>query len=253
MKGLILSRFGRYARGALLAAGRRRGIARDYARAVGTAMVAALFLALERTAPARACDVESAIRGLLQRGSHRAFRSDFGLLAGLAHLQMGRYQDALALFDARRFIDTEGIEIELVWRRALQGELALNRGDLERAASAFSAAVPNARIYDPLTIFASTLLNDLPTRDGLARVAIARGDLDDAVARYRALLAYGPQSHWVAPYEPLYVFNIARLLEKKGDRIGAVEEYRRFLEFWKNADADLPELAEARLAIARLR
>ncbi len=34
--------------------------------------------------------------------------------------------------------------------------------------------------------------NDLPSRDGLARVAIARGDLDGAINIYRDLLRYGP-------------------------------------------------------------
>jgi hypothetical protein len=43
------------------------------------------------------------------------------------------------------------------------------------------------------------------------------------------------------------------VLEKKGDRKGAAAEYGRFLEFWKNADADLPELADARQALNRLR
>jgi hypothetical protein len=45
------------------------------------------------------------------------------------------------------------------------------------------------------------------------------------------------------------VLEVARLLEKSGDRDGARAEYRRFLEFWKDADADLPELAEARKKI----
>ena len=96
------------------------------------------------------------------------------------------------------------------------------------------------------------LFNDLPSRDGLARVAIARGDLDGAITIYRSLLRYGPHSKWVAPYEPLYVLQIARLLEKKGDRKAALDEYQRFLNLWKNADADLPELAEAKRAVARL-
>ena len=96
------------------------------------------------------------------------------------------------------------------------------------------------------------LFNDLPSRDGLARVAIARGDLDDAIKMYRDLLRYGPHSKWVAPYEPLYVLQIARLLEKKGDRKAALDEYQRFLDLWKNADADLRELTEAKRAVARL-
>jgi hypothetical protein len=53
--------------------------------------------------------------------------------------------------------------------------------------------------------------------------------------------------------EPRYILEIARLLEKTGDKNAAVMEYGRFLDLWKHADPDLPELAEARRAVARLR
>jgi tetratricopeptide (TPR) repeat protein len=257
MKALILSRVGRYRdAGVVLAAGEVEAASvGDYARAGCTALIAAI-LALERTDPARALrHIESANTWFARQGGQqqRISLGISGLLAAIAHLQAVRYQDAVAILDTRRFVAADSIEIEQIWRRSLEGELALNAGDLERAASAFSAAVPKTRIYDPLTIFASSLLNALPSRDGLARIAVARGDLDDAIARYRALLSYSPRSHWVAPFEPLYVLNIARLLEKKGDRKGAAGEYRRFLEFWKSADPDLPELEDTRQALSRLR
>ena len=72
------------------------------------------------------------------------------------------------------------------------------------------------------------------------------GDLTGAIEHYRRLLAVGPNQKWTAMYEPRYVLEIARLLEQSGDNSGARKEYERFLNFWKNADSDLPELAEAR-------
>jgi hypothetical protein len=54
----------------------------------------------------------------------------------------------------------------------------------------------------------------------------------------------------VALYESRYVLQLARLLEQAGDRQVAHAEYRRFLDLWKHAAADLPELAEARRALA---
>ena len=53
--------------------------------------------------------------------------------------------------------------------------------------------------------------------------------------------------------EPRYVLELARLLEKTGDTKSALNEYERFLELWKRADPELPELDEARRAVARLR
>ncbi len=46
---------------------------------------------------------------------------------------------------------------------------------------------------------------------------------------------------------------IAGLLDHSGDPKAALVEYQRFLEVWQNADPDLPELTEARRAVARLR
>ena len=173
------------------------------------------------------------------------------LMSGLAHIQAGRLPQALSAFDEQGRAYKGTNEIERAWRRSLEGEIALARGDLQQAASAFSASEPSIRIFGPTAVVSSVLLNDLPSRDGLARVAIARGDLDGAIKIYRDLLRYGPHSKWVAPFEPLYVLQIARLLEKKGDRKTALDEYQRFLNLWKNADAGLPQLAEARRAVSK--
>jgi hypothetical protein len=52
--------------------------------------------------------------------------------------------------------------------------------------------------------------------------------------------------------EPRLVLELARLLDQEGDYEAARLEYRRFLDLWKNADPDLPELAEARARLTQL-
>ena len=81
-------------------------------------------------------------------------------------------------------------------------------------------------------------------------MARARGDLAGAIEIYRQLLTYGPRQKWIAAFEPRYVLELARLLEQRGERDAARQEYRRFLELWQHADSDLPELKEARRAAA---
>jgi tetratricopeptide (TPR) repeat protein len=97
----------------------------------------------------------------------------------------------------------------------------------------------------------SVLTNNLILRDGVARAAHARGDIPRAIQAYRQMLANGPELKWVSLYEPRYVLQLARLLDAAGDRQAARIEYSRFLDLWKRADANLPELAEARRALAR--
>ena len=57
-------------------------------------------------------------------------------------------------------------------------------------------------------------------------------------------------SKWTAMLEPRLVLELARLLDQSGDPNGARTEYQRFLDLWKNADAGLPELKEARAYLA---
>ena len=58
-------------------------------------------------------------------------------------------------------------------------------------------------------------------------------------------------SKWIAMLEPRYVLEVARLLDKTGDKAAARVVYERFLELWKDADAGLPELKEARDYVAQ--
>ena len=48
------------------------------------------------------------------------------------------------------------------------------------------------------------------------------------------------------PGRPIAVYGIARAAEALGDRSTALARYTEFLELWKQADQDRPELAIAR-------
>jgi hypothetical protein len=56
-----------------------------------------------------------------------------------------------------------------------------------------------------------------------------------------------------SPLYPLAHLGLARALASGGDRAGAIQAYLAFFTMWKNADADLLPLKEARLEFARLR
>ena len=256
LRGVILSRAGRYREAEqVLAEGQTQAAARGDVSRSGSLRLVVALLALERNDHARALrDIPVAVKrfsGLPEHLGHLSLLLP-RLLSGIAHIQAGRVGQAVAELEAQGRVPTGRTDVERSWRRSLEAEIALARGDLPKAATLFTASEPPARLLDPMLVVTSVLFNDLPSRDGLARVAIARGDLDEAISRYRALLLYSPESKWMAPFEPLYVLQIARLLEKKGDRKAALSEYQRFLELWKGADADLPQLAESKRAIARL-
>ena len=174
----------------------------------------------------------------------------FDLLAGTCEARTGQLDKARMRLAEHQAVLSRGEPYPLVWlARLLEGEIALAAGDVPGAAAAFEAAGPARRLpFNRSGLFPVTTvpLNNMFLRDGLARARVAQGRVDEAIAIYRDLLSAGPESKFTAFYEPRYLLAIARLLERSGKKEEARREYSRFLVFWKHADPDLPELAEAR-------
>ena len=250
IKALFLSRVGRYRE------------AQQLLDAISTAQlkgegvpesthVDGALLAIERKAYTRAlaeCDAADRFRERLPEGSRRSSLLVTSTVRGVAEARSGKIQQAIAQLGVATRAHQPTVRGDNYYR-VLEGEIALARGELDKAAEAFAAAEPPTRAFQ----YSPGFGNNPPFRDGLARVAAAQGDRRGAVAIYRRLLIQGPDQRFLAPFEPLYVLEIARLLDQTGDKAEAVKEYERFLQFWRNADAGLPELAEARRAVTRLR
>jgi tetratricopeptide (TPR) repeat protein len=79
------------------------------------------------------------------------------------------------------------------------------------------------------------------------------GELDSAITEYdERLLRVDPATKDRRLINPTYHYRLARLCEQSGRVDRAVAEYRRFLELWKNADRDQPELIDARKRLSKL-
>lgn len=83
----------------------------------------------------------------------------------------------------------------------------------------------------------------------LAETYVLMGDPDHAIAWYRKALESERHS---SPYMVQFHYRLGLLYEEKSEFHAATEACRRFLHFWKDADADLPVLADAKERLGTL-
>jgi tetratricopeptide (TPR) repeat protein len=81
--------------------------------------------------------------------------------------------------------------------------------------------------------------------DCLANAYLELDRLDEAIAEYERLLRINPNY-------PLAQYHLGQAYERKGQREQARAAYERFLQIWKDADPDIPEVIEAKRRLANL-
>jgi len=118
-----------------------------------------------------------------------------------------------------------------VWNY-LHGYAAMKQGRGDEAINYFRAAVHHKPVewnYDSF-------------EDCLANAYLELGRFDEAIAEYERILRLNPNY-------PLAHYHLGQAFERKGDRQGARTANERFLQVWKNADSDVPELVVAKRAL----
>jgi len=75
-------------------------------------------------------------------------------------------------------------------------------------------------------------------------------DVDLAILRVKESQSFYSSGH---PFiYPLGFHLLGKIYEKKGDKERAIENYKKFLNLWKDADPDLPDLMDAKVRLAKL-
>ncbi|MGA2737257.1 MAG: tetratricopeptide repeat protein [Bryobacteraceae bacterium] len=115
------------------------------------------------------------------------------------------------------------------------GALALHEKQPSQAIAHFQAALRHLPPSSGRDLYEDCLAN--------AYLELAR--LDEAVPEYQRILQLNPNY-------PLAQYHLAQAYRRKGRNEQARTAYERFLQIWKNADADIPEVVDARKELLAL-
>jgi len=110
-----------------------------------------------------------------------------------------------------------------------RGYINLKNGQTEEALENFHEALR----HSPATYELD------PLEDCLANALFELGRFDEAIAETERVLRLNPNY-------PLARFHLAQAYEQKGQSTEARAAYEQFLQTWKNADADIPEVVIAK-------
>ena len=109
-----------------------------------------------------------------------------------------------------------------------KGYVALKTGKPDEAIEHFKEALSHLPPTSGIDLY----------EDCLANAYLQIGRFDEAIADYERILGLNPRY-------PLAAYHLGQAYQGRGEAEKAREAYKRFLETWKTADKDIPEVVEA--------
>ncbi len=154
-------------------------------------------------------------------------------LAAIGKEPAGSHHGASSTYAMGR---ASGAGTDSVMTKELEALLASSKGDKERA---LALAREAAAAEDAMTFEVGPPVVVKPPHELLGEMLLKLGDAAEARVEFERSLARTPE-------RAMSLLGLARAAAKSGDRAAAEDAYKRLAVVWRRADADLPELAEAR-------
>ncbi|MCI0561399.1 MAG: tetratricopeptide repeat protein, partial [Nitrososphaera sp.] len=200
---------------------------------------------------------ENGFKISMEHPSHTEYGSSYDRAAysfglGFVDLKQGKIDSARSRLEDMKSllpeIDAAGSPHIRIYYDLLHGELLLAQGDLADAIAVFEKMAP-WKLSDQLD---RVRCNTPFLQDGLGRAYQQQGDFDKAIVAYERLITFDPAGQKRLLTHPKYHYKLAKLYEEKDWSVKAIAQYEKFLEIWKDADKDLPELIDAKKRLAKL-
>ena len=161
---------------------------------------------------------------------------------GRIQAEMKSFDEARKTAEELKSVIEKGINTRVLnWYEYILGLIELGKKNYRQAADLFASACGRLDFEGDAYFF-----------DPLARVLYESGNLDKARETYEkiTLLTTGRFDHGDLYAKAFYM--LGKIAEQQGDKSRARDNYRKFLDLWKDADPGLPEVEDARKRLAGL-
>jgi tetratricopeptide (TPR) repeat protein len=170
---------------------------------------------------------------------------------GIIQAEMKSFNEARKTAEELKSLIEKGINTkELRWYEYILGLIELGKKDYRQAADLFSRACGRLNFEN----FGGT---DAFERawffDALARALYESGELDKARKVFEKITLLTLRRMFDEDIYAKAFYMLGKIAEQQGDKARAGQNYRKFLDLWKDADAGLPEVADARKRLAGLK
>jgi len=167
---------------------------------------------------------------------------------GYAELESGKMGEAQKTADAlRALMDQDANKKDIRYWDLLTGKVMFNKGD-------YPGAIGRLTKAETLLPFQYSFDDDhVLFMDALARAYFGHDDLDKARTEYEKITRLTVGAFYYGDIFAKSFYQLGMICEKQGDKARAKENYRKFLDLWKDADPGLPEVEDARARLASLR
>jgi tetratricopeptide (TPR) repeat protein len=169
---------------------------------------------------------------------------------GLAFMVMNRSAEALrAAVELSKMIEGS-LNKKSSWLYFhLMGRIELKRRNFRQAIENLEKALPLMPFEsDPWSAGQQALFFD-----SLAQTYLESGQQEKALVTYNKITQFtSGRLAWGVIYAKSF-YQLGKINERRGDRVKAIDYYKKFLDLWKDGDPGLPEVEDVRKRLAGLR